>query len=109
MNASIGTPPQSLSFLLDLTRSRVEPAYTLDEDYTCSDDELCSEFGFYKPTDSSTYQHLTYTQRHDAGVDYSYLDTITLGDHATDNVPLDMYLLSYISCQFTPLSLTTQY
>ncbi|PWY82765.1 acid protease [Aspergillus eucalypticola CBS 122712] len=90
MNASIGTPPQSLSFLLDLTRSRIEPAYTLDENYTCSDDELCSEFGFYKPTDSSTYQHLTYTQRHDAGVDYTYSDTITLGDHAADQAPLDI-------------------
>ena len=104
MNSSIGTPPQSLSFLLDLTRSRVEPAYTLDEDYTCSDNEFCSEFGFYKPTDSSTYQHLTYTQKHDAGVDYTYSDTITLGDHAADQVPLDMYLLSYISCQFLPSS-----
>ncbi|OJZ91265.1 hypothetical protein ASPFODRAFT_41667 [Aspergillus luchuensis CBS 106.47] len=104
MNASIGTPPQSLSFLLDLTRSRVEPAYTLDENYTCSDDELCSEFGFYKPTDSSTYQHLTYTQKHDAGVDYTYSDTITLGDHAADQVPLDMYLLSYISYSTLGLS-----
>ncbi|PYH68374.1 acid protease [Aspergillus vadensis CBS 113365] len=104
MNASIGTPPQSLSFLLDLTRSRVEPAYTLDEDYTCSDDELCSEFGFYKPTDSSTYQHLTYTQKHDAGVDYTYSDTITLGDDAADQVPLDMYLLSYISYSSLGLS-----
>ncbi|PYH32962.1 acid protease [Aspergillus neoniger CBS 115656] len=104
MNASIGTPPQSLSFLLDLTRSRVEPAYTLDENYTCSDDELCSEFGFYKPTDSSTYQHLTYTQKHDAGVDYTYSDTITLGDHAADQVPLDMYLLSYISYSSLGLS-----
>ncbi|GFN17282.1 hypothetical protein AtubIFM55763_004273 [Aspergillus tubingensis] len=104
MNSSIGTPPQSLSFLLDLTRSRVEPAYTLDEDYTCSDDELCSEFGFYKPTDSSTYQHLTYTQKHDAGVDYTYTDTITLGDHAADQVPLDMYLLSYISYSSLGLS-----
>ncbi|RAK92535.1 acid protease [Aspergillus costaricaensis CBS 115574] len=104
MNASIGTPPQSLSFLLDLTRSRVEPAYTLDENYTCSDDELCSEFGFYKPTDSSTYQHLTYTQKHDAGVDYTYSDTITLGEHAADQVPLDMYLLSYISYSSLGLS-----
>ncbi|OJJ78194.1 hypothetical protein ASPBRDRAFT_203008 [Aspergillus brasiliensis CBS 101740] len=95
MNASVGTPSQSLSFLLDLTRSYVDVTYTYDEDYTCSDDQICSEFGIFKPADSSTFQNLTYSERYEAGVGYSHTDTITLGGHATDGVPLEITKVSY--------------
>ncbi|OOF98663.1 hypothetical protein ASPCADRAFT_42010 [Aspergillus carbonarius ITEM 5010] len=109
INASLGTPPQTLGLMLDFDLSELQVIVPDGLGVPCSKDTDCDLFGSFKPNESSSFHNLTYSEFLQTGDKYTYTDTFTVGDQTVKATPLALSYIENDSGSYLLLSLHLWY